>query len=226
MLEQDEGGFGVRFTVGSGAQARLVLGEAGTGEPRKIVVAYQNGRLTGYDNGVEKASAKVDVSVKQWSPSTLLFGRDPKGSAMWTGSLENVRIYDRGLSHAEVDAMYAQSAAIWKSREPAKRVVVEAELLQASEPDDPVTIAPYVRSLGENVYRVTKVVSGELDAKEIVALQWVILGGEVLPSAAREEGRTYTLTLEPAESHAQLAGEHRSSDIFEPEMPVFYDVGS
>ncbi|MEZ0277165.1 MAG: malectin domain-containing carbohydrate-binding protein, partial [Roseimicrobium sp.] len=177
MLEQDERGFGVRFTIDSGTQTRLALGETGTDEPRHIVVAYADGKLTGYDNGVEKASAKVDADVKQWSPSTLLFGRAPNGSAMWTGSLENARVYDRGLPRTEVEAMYAQSAGMWKSRQPAKRVVVKAELLQASEPDDPVTIAPYVRSLGENVYRVTKVVSGELEAKEVVALQWVILGG-------------------------------------------------
>jgi hypothetical protein len=191
-----------------------------------VVVAYADGKITGYDNGTEKASAKLLGNVSQWDPGVLVFGRAPGSASAWTGSLENVRVYDRGLTQTEVQAKYGQAANTWKSRQPAQRVVVEAELLQASEPDDPVTIAPYVRSLGENVYRVTKVVSGELEAKEIVALQWVILGGKVLPSAEREEGKTYTLVLELADVHPQLAGEHRSSDIFEPEMPVLYDVGN
>ncbi|RBP47918.1 malectin (di-glucose binding ER protein) [Roseimicrobium gellanilyticum] len=226
MLEHDEQGFGVRMSIDSSAPTRLSLGQGREGEHHQLVVAYSDGKLVGYDNGVEKASTKVAANVSRWNPGVLLFGRAPGGASPWTGSLENARVYDRGLTLAEVQTKYGQAANLWKSRQQAQRVVVEAELLQASEPDDPVTIAPYMRSLGENVYRVTKVVSGELEAKEIVALQWVILGGKVLPSAEREEGKTYTLVLEPADVHPQLAGEHRSSDIFEPEMPVFYDVGS
>lgn len=225
-IEHDEHGFGVRMSIDSRTPARLPLGQGGAGEHHQLVVAYADGKITGYNNGVEKGTANVGGEVKQWNPGVLLFGRSPGGDAAWTGALENARVYDRGLTQSEVQAKYGLAANAWKSRQPVQRVVVEAELLQASEPDDPVTIAPYVRSLGENVYRVTKVVSGELEAKEIVALQWVILGGKVLPSAEREEGKIYTLVLEQADVHPQLAGEHRSSDIFEPEMPVFYDVGS
>lgn len=227
MLEQDERGFAVRWSMDATAPpAKLELGGAGSGEPKQLVVTYSDGTLKGYSNGVEQASAKVSANLSQWNPVVLLYGNTPNGGAAWSGSLENARVYDREMASSEVQTMHTQSAAKWKSRQPTQRVVVEAELLQASEPDDPVTIAPYVRSLGENVYRVTKVVSGELADKEIVALQWVILGGLVLPSAEREEGKTYTLILEPSEAHPQLAGEHRSTDIFEPEMPVFYDVGS
>ncbi|WP_206026336.1 malectin domain-containing carbohydrate-binding protein [Roseimicrobium sp. ORNL1] len=226
IVDHDEQGFGVRMNIDSSTPTRLSLGQGREGEHHQLVVAYADGKITGYDNGAEKGAAKVAGNVSQWNPGVLLFGRAPGGASAWTGSLENARVYDRGLTLAEVQARYGQAADTWKTRQPAQRVVVEAELLQASQPDDPVTIAPYMRSLGENVYRVTKVVSGELDAKEIVALQWVILGGKVLPSAEREEGKTYTLVLESADVHPQLAGEHRSTDIFEPEMPVFYDVGS
>ncbi len=76
------------------------------------------------------------------------------------------------------------------------------------------------------LYRVTKVVSGELAARRLSrcsgsSTRW---GRCSLPRSAR--GKTYTLTLESADVHPQLSGEHRSTDIFEPEMPVFYDVGS
>lgn len=224
MLEQGKSGFRVRMELTPGQETVLPMGDSAPTEARQLVLTYADHKLTGFSNGREVSSLEVKQDWGKWKPAVLLFGNTPDGTAPWSGAVENARVYDQALPLAKVQEMHRESAAAWEKRTSAARTVVEAELLQASEPDDPETIAPYVRSLGENVYRVKRVISGELAEKEIVVLQWVILGGKILPSAEREEGKVYQLTLEAADAHPQLSGEHRSTDIFEPEMGVFYDV--
>ena len=225
VVEQRETGLVAGVEGADGQMREASLGGALIGEGRQVVVVCKDQRLTAYANGMETATLEMPKGSPAWSPSLLVFGRDAKGQRAWSGELENIRFFNRALTLEEIQALHGRSAKVWAARQPASRVVVEAELLQASEPDDVATIAPYVRSLGENVYRVKKVVSGELKETDIIVLQWVILGGKLLPSAERKEGQVYQLVLEPVDSHPQLSGEHRSSDIFEPEMGVYYDVG-
>ena len=93
------------------------------------------------------------------------------------------------------------------------------------EAEDLERLAPYTRSLAENVYRVLRTVEGTAVEGEIVVLQWVIMDSNVLHEPP-DTGIRVTLELESADDHPELTGEHRSSDIFEPALPVFYDVGS
>lgn len=204
---------------------KLALGNVATGASTQVVVVYAAGQLVGYRDGKETARVPAVCNLAEWDASTLVFGNDVVKSRPWEGSLENIRLLDRAMSAEEAAVLQERSAKTRLGRQPASRVVVEAELLQASEPDEPATIAPYVRSLGENVYKVKRVLSGQLEDTEIIVLQWVVLGGQTLASSEREEGHVYRLELEPADSHPELAGEHRSTDIFEPVMNVFYDLG-
>lgn len=203
---------------------RLALGDVVAGSSTQVVVTFNGEHLVGYRDGKEKARIAAACNPADWDAATLVFGNNILRSQPWEGSLENIRLLDRGLSAGEVSALQERSVNTRKGRQPANRVVVEAELLQASEPDDPATIAPYVRSLGENVYKVKRVLSGQLADSEIIVLQWVVLGGQTLASSEREEGHVYRLELESADGHPELAGEHRSTDIFEPVMNVYYDV--
>ncbi|WP_038169173.1 LamG-like jellyroll fold domain-containing protein [Verrucomicrobium sp. BvORR106] len=203
----------------------LSLGDVTPGEPTQVAVSYGAGQLVGYRDGKEKARVAAVCDPGTWEAANLVFGNDVLRGKPWEGSMENIRLLDRELSGSEIAALQERSVKTRQERQPAARVVVEAELLQASEPDEPATIAPYVRSLGENVYKVKRVLSGHLEDTEIIVLQWVVLGGQTLPSSEREEGHVYRLELESADNHPELSGEHRSTDIFEPVMNVYYDMG-
>jgi hypothetical protein len=223
-LIQNQATLSVAVTDKDRKPVKLALGEVTPGTSTQVVVTYTAGQLVGYRDGKERARISAACEPAEWDATTLVFGNDVLRSRPWEGSLENIRLLDRAVSAGEVATLNERSVKTRQGRQTAARVVVEAELLQASEPDEPATIAPYVRSLGENVYKVKRVLSGQLEDTEIIVLQWVVLGGQTLASSEREEGHVYRLELESADSHPELTGEHRSTDIFEPVMNVYYDV--
>jgi Concanavalin A-like lectin/glucanases superfamily len=226
-MEQRGGALHVTIKAGNGNEARTVkLADIGETRIGQWVVTVQGGILRGYLNGKPVAEQPLGGSLADWNAKLLTFGSDGAGQRPWRGGLEGIAIYNRALTAQDVASQHAERSARWADRQPAPRVEVEAELIAASKPADPKVIAPYVRSLGENHYRVKKVVSGTLKDEEVIILQWAILGGKVLPSALREEGKVVRLSVEPVESHPELDGEHRSSDVFEPSLPVYYDIDS
>jgi len=225
-VEQVAGKFLARARAADGTMAEVDLGPVADGAAVQFVITYGKGLLKGFRNGVETASVSAQCTLSGWHPGTLVFGRDPQESRRWRGCLECLRILDRTLETAEIAQMHKEFTEERSERVPAVRVVVDAELVQASEPSDPEAIAPYTRSLAENQYKVKKVISGELADETIVVLQWVILGGEPVDGAEKMEGHTYRLVIEPVEDHAELSGEHRSTDLFDGTSRVFYDVES
>lgn len=210
----------------NGELFEVPAGNIDTEQPTQLIATYSQGTFKTFHNGLEVSSVKVEADPAAWNPDTLLFGRDPLEQRPWRGSLENIRVFDRALSADEISAFHKSSSSVWSSRKPIPQMVVDAELIESSHAADPENIAPYTRSLAENRYRVKTVVSGQLDHETIIVLQWVILGRKQLPSADLEEGKTYRLTLEPSESHKELSGEHRSTDLLDTSSAVFYDVGS
>lgn len=222
---QDESGFWASVMKADGTLARIPFGGADDTAPKQLALTYADGMLKTWLNGKEASTVEAKLGVDQWKPVQLIFGNNSKGTAAWQGSVENMRVYDRALTNDDLAALYDQSTKVWAAKKTVNRLVVEAELLQVSEPENPETIAPYTRSLGENIYQIKKIISGEGKVDEqIVVLQWVILGGKVLDTAEREEGKTYRLELELVDDHPQLSGEHRSTDIFDVTSTVFYDV--
>lgn len=212
----------VKFDQGS---VGLKLAGINAGQEVQLAINHDGKTLTACINGEQTASHQVESDIRKWKVDRLIFGRNTAPGSYWEGSLENIRIFERTLTPDEISGLYATSKAAWEKRQPAPGIVVEAELVEASDPADPDAIAPYTRSLGENLYRITKVVSGDLAADKVVVLQWVILGGKELDSQ-REKGRSYRLVLEPEAAHPELSGEHRSTDLFELDAPVFYDTDS
>ena len=183
---------------------------------QREVSFFKNGVPIGAPSKIERAPVLDPV---------LVFGARPDGGASWRGQMEGLRIHHRDLEAGEISADAAAAIAAWEGRKSPARTKIEAELVEASEPEALDRLAPYTRSLAENLFKVTRVIEGEKIEGEIVVLQWIIMDGKVL-GGTPEAGTRMTLELEAAESHPALAGEHRSTDLFAPELPVFYDVNS
>ena len=227
MVEQRGGALQVTINTGDGTEARAVkLADMSDTKIGQWVVTVQGGILRGYMNGKPVMEQPLAGTLAGWNAKLLTFGSDCGGKRPWRGSLEGIAIYDRALTAQDVASLHTERSARWAQRQPAPRVEVEAELIAASKPADPKVIAPYVRSLVENHYRVKKILGGTLKDADVIILQWAILGGKELPGAQREAGKVLRLSIEPVESHPELDGEHRSSDVFEPSLPVYYDIDS
>lgn len=213
-----------RGDIGSAAQD-FDLGEIKSGEWERWVVQWSPSGISCWRNGTLSAAHAAQFKSPVNFDASLLFGVSVSETHPWAGSMDSIGIFRRALSDSERTADLEQALNAWSSRKPPARFVVEAELEEASEPPEPETIAPYTRSLAENLYSVHKVMRGDLPDEKIIVLQWVIMDGKELPVPDRT-GQRVTLELEEADAHPELGGEHRSADLIEPTLRVFYDVSS
>ena len=224
LVEQKNSQLHATITA-TGGTFSIALGQVQPGTPQHWSLVLDASGLHAFQNGKPTASTEAKLNLSSWQPAVLRFGQASDGSGTWRGWIEEIELYDRPLGEKEVAAIHASAAADWAKRKPAPRIVVEAELVEASKTPDPANIRPYQRSLAENLYRVKKVISGELKEDRIIVLQWCILDSQKI-EASRSPGTVVTLTLEADEDHTELGGENRSSDLIDPGLPVLYDVGS
>ena len=208
VVVQNDGKLEAKFISGQ-TSSSITLGEIAAGKPQHWTLSYDTGK----------------ADLKSLQPGLLRFGRNADGNSPWRGSIEQIEIYDRMLSPEEIAQRQASLKREWAQRKTAPRIVVEAELIEASKTEEPEHIRPYLRALSENLYRVRKVVSGELKAEKFIALQWSILDQQKLKTE-RKPGDVVTLTFEPEDEHPELSGEHRTTDLLEPDLPLLYDIGS
>ena len=82
-------------------------------------------------------------------------------------------------------------------------LVVEATLSEKSKNQD-VSGTPYRDALHAAVYDVTKVVEGNLDAKQVIGIQWTFKDKAMQPTANFEIGKRYKLTLVPWDAKKDL----------------------
>ena len=71
------------------------------GEWQHVAVTYDGLAIAGYLNG-QLAATTVAPGTLNNDPGVLMFGQDPRGGLYYNGLLDDVRIYNRALSHAEV----------------------------------------------------------------------------------------------------------------------------
>lgn len=207
------------------AMQAVDLGQVMAGEWERWVIQWSPSGVSSWRNGKPTGSHTFQFNTRAQVDPSLVLGSPQSPERSWAGSIDGVHILRRTLSHAERISDLETALSVWSTRTPPARIVVEAELEEASETPDPKTISPYTRSLGENLYHIHKVTQGELADERIIVLQWVIMDGEELPPR-EQTGQRVMLELEEADAHPELAGDHRSADLIEPTLRVFYDVNS
>jgi hypothetical protein len=106
------------------------------------------------------------------------------------------------------------------------RLIVEARLIESAPIPTPESILPYRRALLVNEYEVVKVLEGNYQGERILAAHWVIRDGNVLDTAAREQGSVYRMTLEPYDQHDELEGERLVMDSDAFDLRLYYDLDS
>lgn len=223
MVEQKSGELVATLTADG--RTSVTLGKIMPNAPQHWAVVIEKTGIRSLKDGKLTARKEGPVSMKNWVQASLHFGRDADGGNSWRGWIEGIEILDRALSDQEIEMLHDTAAAEWSKRKPAPRIVVEAELVESSKTPDPVNIRPYLRSLAENLYKVRKVISGELKDERIIVLQWCILDSQKV-DAHTASGNVVTLTLEPEDSHPELSGENRSSDLSDPGLTLLYDINS
>ena len=98
-----------------------------------------------------------------------------------------------------------------------ERVVIEAKLVEKSKNQSPDS--PYRNALHTALYDVEKVVSGNLDAKQVLGVQWTFQEKQMAPTASFTVGGRYRLTLVPWEAKKELHTLNREEGV------LVFDVG-
>ena len=104
---------------------------------------------------------------------------------------------------------------------PEGNIIVEASLNEKSANQDPVG-TPYRDALHAAVYDVGSVVEGELDAKQIVGIQWTFKDKVIQPTASFTVGKKYKLTLVPWDGRKELHGLNLQDDTTAFDAPRFF----
>lgn len=100
-------------------------------------------------------------------------------------------------------------------------IIVETTLSEKSANQDPVG-TPYRDALHAAVYDVASVVEGQLEAKQIVGIQWTFKDKVMQPTSGFTVGRKYKLTLVPWDSRKDLQGLNLQDDTVAFDAPRFF----
>jgi hypothetical protein len=111
-----------------------------------------------------------------------------------------------------------------KEADPEPTCTVEVELLEKSAQPKPQELAPYTEGLGVYVYRVVKVVQGELEEDKIAVAHWVVKRLLDQPVSKQQQGDKATLELCPFEAAGRsVQSVYRKEAPSAGALPCFFD---
>lgn len=97
--------FDLFFAVGAGTRrGPYSMKPPGTGVWTHVAFTYDGAKVKGYLDGVEKLSVAVSGRIPS-RPTALRLGVDGASAQPYKGLLDDVRIYDRALSAAEISTL-------------------------------------------------------------------------------------------------------------------------
>ena len=195
------------------------FGALEAGKPYHVVITSGNGELCGYLNGKEVLNTKASWTFEGF----LTFGAG-LDNRPWIGTIEGIALYNRVLSADEVSAACAAYAKLRANRKPVPSVQVEAEVTACSKVFTPKEIAPYTRGMALFEYKVSKVLSGTLDAKKIRVAHWTVLDRDATRASTLPVGAVMQLTLERMEDNPQLDGDQIDDTLPIDDTPRFFAV--
>ena len=198
------------------------------GRAHHVLVTYRPGRLVCYVDGrVASDTAFESGTFEDWKEYELLFGKELGGNRHWDGYLENVAIFNRFIEPEEAERKYQAVSAKIAGRSPIPVRVVQAEMLTKDDAPPAADIAPYLRALAVNRYRIVESDDPALTGQTVQVAEWALLDAEVPAGyAAAQPGGLRTLELQPYDNHPQLESERLISDLPSLDEELFYDVTS
>lgn len=179
-----------------------------------LAVTRQGDSIVAYLNGerINSVTAEIELSDK------LVIGKD------WNGAIEAISIHDRVLSSKEIKTRANEINSRIQKRETRTPAIVNAKLVEITEPPKLSEMQSYTRALVANVYEIEEQLSGpNIDAKRIVVLQWAIMDRKLLQTQ-RKLGEIAKLSLESFLQNPQLKAEFRKQDHAEYDVPAFVDL--
>lgn len=212
----------------SGEIGDIELCRLSAGQPQHVVVTYQPGELVCYLNGRRVYhDGKLQGDFDDWQRWPINLGDEHRGGHDWAGTLQGLAIYDRALGEDEVRRNAEQYRSQLDRRHKVPQVEVVGTLLETSPIPQPSEIAPAPAALVMCRYRVDEVLRGDLEAGDVLVLQWAVLDGQPQPIATAQMGSQRRMTLERFGLNTQLETIARVDEFSQgddPNKPRYVDV--
>ncbi len=197
------------------------VGQLQEGRARHVAVTIADGLLTAYLDGRQVSTyGGVSPDFSGEGEPQLWFGAAPDGSSDWSGRLEGIAIYNRALSHSEVERHYQAYAERLMGRTPLPTLEVDALLTRKR--DIPRATA-YPDTLVVFDYRVIAIREGVHEEGPALVAHWGNLNGRrQLSTEELRVGDVHRLRLEPFAAHPELAALQIVMNLDDLDLPLFY----
>jgi hypothetical protein len=186
------------------------------GKRHHLLLTLSDSTAELYVDGKSCGRRDFAMGVAPGGFSNLIVG-DVEGG--WAGQLENLGIYNRLMSPAEITASMALAAP--KQRQAPPVLALKGQLMERSEIPAPEDLGAYSRALVVNTYSVDNLIRGKYGDDRVLVAEWAVLDRQIIKEY-REPVETEELLLQRFEDNPQLEGERLMMDIFEPDLEMYY----
>ncbi|MEY3480143.1 MAG: hypothetical protein RIQ71_918 [Verrucomicrobiota bacterium] len=241
LLALEDGARGINFAIREAA-GNLVLSLRGSatesagrmvtlcllepGRKKHVLVTYTGGVVTCFLDGIKISGQALEVgSLSAWNDNAkLVLGEFyPEQDSGWSGSIEGVAVYDRGLAEHEVSRNAVLFRDILRRRPKRPSWQVEAQLVSRRPAPQAEDIAPYRRALVVNRYKLIKGEITGVSDHNLMLAEWALLDGREPKSFRKKRvGETRLIKLERFDDHPQLQSERLVSEP--DELDIFTEV--
>ena len=196
--------------------------------PEHLFIDIQGDRLKLYTNGkLQKERSIKKNPIKSLRGAGLFLGNpDADGSGL-NGALSHVAIYAGSTSSSDIARKAHMVTGDIEARKGVQSIQIKGKLTEVSAIPAPDSLGAYRRALVVNRYMVEHVINGKYTEKEILVAQWAVLDRMVLPETKGfQVDKSMELKVEKFDQHPELEGERLMMDMFDPDLDLYYQVGS
>lgn len=196
--------------------------------PEHVFIDIQGKQLKLYTNGKLQKERSINGNLIQslGGAGLLLGSPDAAGSGL-NGALSHVAVYAGSTSNSDIARKAHMVTGDIEARKGVQTVQIKGKLIEVSAVPAPDSLGAYRRALVVNRYRVEDVISGEYTEKDLLVAQWAVLDRMVLPETKGFQiDQNMELKVEKFDQHPELEGERLMMDMFDPDLDLYYQVGT
>ena len=196
--------------------------------PEHLFIDIYAEKLKLYTNGkLKKEISLKEEPVASFKATGLILGNPDAAGSGLNGALSHVAIYAGSNSSSKIAQKSHMVTGDIEARKVVAAIQLKGKLTEVSAVPAPDSLGAYRRALVVNRYQVDAVSKGKYGEKEILVAQWAVLDRMVLPETKGFQiNKSMEIKVEKFDQHPELEGERLMMDMFDPDLELYYQVGS
>jgi hypothetical protein len=196
--------------------------------PEHLFIDIKGKQLKLYTNGKLQKERPINGNpIQSLDGVGLLLGNPDATDSGLNGALSHVAVYAGSSPSSDIAQKAHMVTGDIEARKSVQTIQIKGTLTEVSAIPAPDSLGAYRRALVVNRYMVDSVIAGEYFEREILIAQWAVLDRLVLPETKGFQiDKSMELKVEKFDQHPELEGERLMMDMFDPDLDLYYQVGS